>query len=231
MSAHLEGERSAGDVACSVAQADRQQQVGVGGEGGGGELDELAAALAAVRSRARLHAVVAPRVELHDARGAHEVGEPDISRVTTGRAHAAGRTRVAGLARAVDRARAGQRFGMTRRQAQQDRPGIGQQLGGVRRGAVRLDHDVAAGAQVGGRVGLRDRAQVGELHLDAGGKGQRSDDHGQVEAHRIEPLEPFATRAVGAAAEQHGRPLAHDVPGRRELLAQAVVGWVGDGGV
>jgi hypothetical protein len=118
-----------------------------------------------------------------------------------------------------------------RRQAQQDRRGARQQLGGVVRGAVGLDHDEAAGAQVGGRIGRSDRAQVGELELDAGGEGQRPDDHGQVEAHRSELDEPLVARAAGAAAEHHGGSLAHDVTGGRELLAQAVVGRVRDGRV
>ncbi len=102
--------------------------------------------------------------------------------------------------------------------------GVRQQRLRVPRRLVGRDDDQRPRADVVRLVGRRHRLEVGELGADALAERQRPDDqrHVQTDGGELEQL-PAVARP-----EDHGGPLAHDVPGGRELLAQAVVGRMRD---
>ena len=213
--------------AAVVAQVDRDQQLGVDGQGGGDHPGELAL----------IAATVAPRIELHDASVPQERHErlalcrPMAERDPHGGATVGGPALVGECL--------GQQRSVVRRKPHEQRRSVGQQLGRVAQRPIGFDHHQGSCAHVVAGIGDGDRPQVGKLETNVRGKRQRPHDHRQVEAHGGkadggrpgEALATFANLPGGASPEHDCRTLAHDVPGGRELLAQTVVGRVGDGRV
>jgi hypothetical protein len=96
-------------------------------------------------------------------------------------------------------------------------------------GAVRIafHDDARADVQIAPGIRLARGLEVGALHRLAVGVRQRSDEDWHVATNRF----GLAQRRAVQAARQHHQFLALDVPSRRELFAQAVVGGMRDGGL